>query len=184
MPPPTRTSGRHLPETSPPPRITLEKLQHSLQQSSACEVLVCVANDDGGGGGGGGGGEGGGGEIVGTVTTNQWYAALDFASAGREDTDSFGSLAVMPHAQHNGVGQLLVAAVEDRARQRGKARLEICFVTGPEFGTHVPDLYEFYGRLGYEEGEKEGHETWYDVLPEFRRGMYFQQMVKALLPAG
>lgn len=62
--------------------------------------------------------------------SNQAYAAHDFASAGREDTDSFGSLAVDPAFQRNGVGALLVGAAETRARERGKTRMELCFVHG------------------------------------------------------
>ena len=46
---------------------------------------------------------------------NQWYAAEDFPSAGRADTDTFGQLGVAKEARRLGVGRLLVAAAEERA---------------------------------------------------------------------
>ena len=118
-------------------RLSVDKLREELVQGRelglASELLVCVDAQ---------------GNVYGTVLTNQWYAAEDFASAGRPDTASFGQLAVVPQAQGHGVGAMLVRACENRARARGKRRMDICFVS-PDVG----DLLPFYTALGYERGE-------------------------------
>ena len=114
--------------------------------------------------------------IYGTLLLNQWYAAEDFPSAGRADTDTFGQLGVAKEARRLGVGRLLVAAAEERVTTRGKTRMELCFVNLDE-----QSLRPFYGSLGYHEGERayvgEAAE-W--LAPEWRPGFYFQQMVKIL----
>ncbi|MEE2038514.1 GNAT family N-acetyltransferase [Nocardiopsis sp. CT-R113] len=51
-----------------------------------------------------------------------------------------GRLAVLPKGRGNGTGALLVRAVEDRARERGLARVEL------HAQTHA---LGFYARLGY-----------------------------------
>lgn len=118
-------------------RLSVDKLREELVQGRELgldsELLVCVDAQ---------------GNVYGTVLTNQWYAAEDFASAGRPDTASFGQLAVVPQAQGHGVGAMLVRACENRARARGKRRMDICFVS-PDVGYLLP----FYTALGYERGE-------------------------------
>lgn len=119
-------------------RVSVEKLHDELVRGQKLgldsELLVCVDVESG--------------TIYGTVLANQWYAAEDFASAGRPDTESFGQLAVVPEAQGHGIGQLLVRACEQRARDRGKRRMDICFVS-----LDAAYLLPFYTALGYERGE-------------------------------
>lgn len=121
-------------------RLSVEKLREELVQGRELgldsELLVCVDVL---------------GEVHGTVLTNQWYAAEDFASAGRPDTASFGQLAVVPEAQGHGIGPMLVRACEERARSRDKRRMDICFVS-----LDASYLLPFYTALGYERG-KRGH---------------------------
>jgi hypothetical protein len=74
---------------------------------------------------------------------------------------------------------MLVAAVEQRAVQAGKVRMELCFGHGALFSDR-PDLLTYYSTLGYHKGDRKPRDAWYDVLPEFREGLYFQQMVKML----
>ena len=88
-------------------RLTLEELREELAQGEKLgldsELLVCVDAE---------------GAICGTVLTNQWYAAEDFASAGRADTESFGQLAVAPEAQVRRMppGILNEGAIQSRLR--------------------------------------------------------------------
>eukprot|EP01044_Picomonas_judraskeda_P017599 COSAG03_NODE_3339_length_2070_cov_19.759513_3_plen_198_part_00 len=151
-----------------PPRTTMERMRRQMPEGDTdCVVLVCVDSESG--------------AICGTVMTTLHHH--DFASAGRSDTDSFGSLGVAVAAQGRGIGRLLVEAAEARARQRGKRRMELCFAHGSQFPGGQPELLQFYERLGYEQGAREELDldfVWYNVLPEFRDGMYFQQMVKQL----
>lgn len=118
-------------------RLTVESLRKEIVQGRELglesELLVCVDEQ---------------GEVHGTVLTNQWYAAEDFISAGRPDTESFGQLAVVPEAQGHGIGAMLVRACEERARCRGKRRMDICFVS-----LDASYLLPFYTALGYERGE-------------------------------
>ncbi len=60
-------------------------------------------------------------------------------------------------------------------------RMELCFAHASKFPGGQPKLLQFYTNLGYEQGAREELDReWYNVLPEFRDGMYFQQMVKQL----
>lgn len=99
-------------------RVTVDELLEEVTRGRELgydsELLVCVDSSGG---------------LCGTVLLNQWYAAEDFPSAGRPDTDSFGQLAVSASARRKGVGQELVAAAEARAMARGKSRMDICFVS-------------------------------------------------------
>jgi GNAT superfamily N-acetyltransferase len=149
-----------------PPRTTVERMRHQMPEGDTeCVVLVCVDSESS--------------AICGTIMTTLHHH--DFATAGRPDTDSFGSLGVAVSAQGRGVGRLLVEAAESRARRRGKRRMELCFAHGSKFPGGQPQLLQFYERLGYARGEREELDRdWYNVLPEFREGMYFQQMVKQL----
>ena len=61
----------------------------------------------------------------------------------------------------------------------GKSRLELCFAHGTKL-SGSPKLLEFYTNLGYEQGLRRERKEWFDILPEFRGGLYFQQMVKTL----
>ena len=115
-------------------RVSVPELIEELEQGGELsELLVCVDDE---------------GTLLGSVLLNQWYAAEDFASAGRPDTESFGQLAVATAAQGRGVGAALVRAAEERARARGKRRMDICFVS-----VDAPKLSRFYAGLGYREGE-------------------------------
>ena len=114
--------------------------------------------------------------IYGTLLFNQWYAAEDFPSAAREDTGTFGQLGVDRTARRLGVGRLLVASAETRAVERGKTRMELCFVNWDS-----ARLLPFYTSMGYIEGERKYVGQTADWLdPRWRDGFYFQQMVKIL----
>ena len=119
-----------------------------------------------------------GGTIVGTVLTPSHH--VDFDTQAQGNTASFGSLAVLPHAQGRGVASLLVRAVEERASADGKTRMECCFGHGELF-SGKPNLSAFYRSLGYTAGERKNREEWFAVLPAYREGLFFQQMVKLLL---
>ena len=96
-----------------------------------------------------------------------------------EDTLSFGSLAVKPLHQRRGLGCMLLRAMEYIAKTKGKSRLELCFAHGAQL-SGCPKLLQFYTNLGYKQGLRRERQEWFDILPEFRRGLYFQQMVKTL----
>ena len=114
--------------------------------------------------------------IYGTLLLNQWYAAEDFPSVSRADTDTFGQLAVAKEARRLGVGRLLVLAAEERAIAQGKTRMELCFVNWED------SLRPFYASMEYHEGERAyvpaDAAEW--VAPEWRPGFFLQQMVKCL----
>eukprot|EP00729_Bicosta_minor_P001422 gene1422-15844_t len=103
----------------------------------------------------------------------------DFESAGRSDTSSFGSLAVALDCQGRGVGRMLVEAAEAIAKSNGKKRMELSFGHGDLFSGR-PSLSAFYAKLGYVEGERKARDAWFDVSPEYRKGLHFLQMVKML----
>ena len=145
-----------------PPRTTLTKLHHSLSQG--CSVLVCVPNTNLH-------------HIIGTILFPSHH--VDFDSAKRTDTESFGSLAVSSACQGQGIGSMLVRAVETRAKAQGKTRMELCFAHGTLLSGR-PRLGSFYTKLGYTAGAVKHRTAWYDILPTFRKGLYFQQMVKQL----
>ena len=144
----------------PPPRTTLEKIKYAMDVQGS-EVLVCTILD----------------KICGTVLTPSHHH--DFESAALSNTSSFGSLAVDIEQQRKGIGSLLVKECEKKAIANGKTRMELCFAHGPLL-SNSPDLLLFYKKLGYREKERKERDEWFDILPEFRNGLYFQQMVKML----
>ena len=97
---------------------------------------------------------------MGTVLTPSHH--IDFESANRSDTASFGSLAVAVRSQGRGVGRILVEAVEAIARSRGKTRIELAFGHGTLFSGR-PSLSGFYAKLGYVEGAQKARQEWFDV---------------------
>ena len=148
-----------------PPRTTLHKIREQCGVKG-CSVLVCEAAF---------------GEM------NEILGALVFPSPHNDfpttqndaNTLSFGSLAVKPSYQRRGLGRLLMGAVEQIAVTEGKCRLELCFAHGAQLSGR-PRLLEFYTSLGYELGLRTEKQEWFDILPEFRSGLYFQQMVKTI----
>lgn len=81
------------------------------------------------------------GEIVGTVTVCP--AGSEFSEIGRGSESEFRFLAVAPSAWRTGVGEALVAAIEERAVARGAPAHAIC-VIDKNAGAH-----RFYERLGF-----------------------------------
>ena len=57
--------------------------------------------------------------------------------------------------------------------------MELCFAHGGLLSGQ-PSHAKYYASLGYTAGERKPRANWFDVLPEFRDGLYFQQMVKVL----
>lgn len=76
------------------------------------DCVVLVAADEAGSG------------ILGTITLEPFDAASELA---RDDTEAdVRAFAVAPRAQGHGVGRKLLAAVIERAQQRGVRRLRLC----------------------------------------------------------
>jgi ribosomal protein S18 acetylase RimI-like enzyme len=67
----------------------------------------------------------------------------------------FGLLAVEPAAQGRGVGRALIELAERTSRDRGATSMELRLLV-PREGTDPgkSKLYDWYGRLGYEEVER------------------------------
>ena len=148
-----------------PPRTTVEKVREQCN-IIGCNILMCEAAF------------GEKKEILGALIFPSPHD--DFpATQNNEDTLSFGSLAVKPTHQRRGLGRTLMSAVEHIAMTEGKSRLELCFAHGTKL-SGSPKLLEFYTNLGYEQGLRRERKEWFDILPEFRGGLYFQQMVKTL----
>jgi ribosomal protein S18 acetylase RimI-like enzyme len=89
------------PLTPTPTRTTLAKV-HDCMQQHGCIAFVCVESITVGNMVDGFRSEQ---QILGTVLTPSHH--LDFESAGRADTESFGSLAVDPARQGRGIGTVL-----------------------------------------------------------------------------
>ena len=153
---------KHVRPAGSPPRTTCESV-HQQCTAGGCTLWLCVEVSTG--------------QICGTVMVPSPHA--DFDSAGRNDTESFGSLAVRPSSQRQGIGKLLMADVEKKARESGKARIELCFAHGAKLSDR-PKLAFFYENVGFVQGERKEKKKWFDILPEFCPGLFFQQMVKLL----
>jgi predicted N-acetyltransferase YhbS len=88
------------------------------------------------------------GRIVGTIT----LASIDHTDGSpflnRDDVASFGQFAVEPSLQKLGIGDRLIAAVEDRARALGipELALDTC--------EHAEHLISYYSARGYRFIEK------------------------------
>lgn len=83
----------------------------------------------------------GAGEVLGTVTVVP--PGTPFAEISRPDELEFRMLAVAPPARRRGVGELLVRAVLDRARDRGVCRVVLCSSVG------MASAHRLYERLGF-----------------------------------
>ena len=153
---------KHVRPPDSPPRTTNENVHHQCAVGG-CTLWVCV--------------EASSGQIFGTVMVPSPHA--DFVTAGRDDTESFGSLAVLPSSQRQGIGKLLLADVERKAREKGKARIECCFAHGAKLSDR-PRMKKFYEHVGFVQGERKERNNWFDILDEFCPGLFFQQMVKLL----
>lgn len=72
----------------------------------------------------------------------------------REKAGGFyvGKLAVAPHRQGQGIGRRLMQAVEDLARDRGKAAIEL------ETRIELTANHAAFARLGFHETERTAHE--------------------------
>ncbi|HKW06984.1 MAG TPA: GNAT family N-acetyltransferase [Candidatus Dormibacteraeota bacterium] len=83
------------------------------------------------------------GRLMGTIT---WYAPgtqTHCAWYERLDVAVFGQLAVSPSQQRAGVGSMLIAEVERRAREEGAAELAL------DTAEPAHHLIDFYARRGY-----------------------------------
>jgi GNAT superfamily N-acetyltransferase len=117
-------------------------------------------------------------DILGTIIVPSPH--LDFDTASREDTESFGSLSVLPSYQGLGLGKMLVKYIEHRSKTIDKKiKIELCYGHGTLLN-NKPQLKEFYTSMGYYEGERKGRKEWFNILPDYRNGLYFQQMMKEL----
>lgn len=82
------------------------------------------------------------GEIVGTVTICPVQSP--YAEIGRAGESEFRFLAVVPSAWRTGVGEALVDACEQRARERGASAHVICVIDVNEAA------HRLYRRLGFQ----------------------------------
>ena len=166
------TAYQHVrPSLAPPPRTTDIKVKNFIENNK-CKLWICVINNHNGTNN-----TSNVPIICGTVMVPSPH--LDFETAVREDTESFGSLAVLPSMQRQGIGNMLLNRVEKNARSNGKKRLECCFAHG-KLLNNKPKMFEFYNKLGFKKEDRKERVSWFDILPEFRNGLYFQQMVKTL----
>jgi GNAT superfamily N-acetyltransferase len=101
-------------------------LQDARTRAESTEILVAVRED----------------RIVGTVT----ICPIDspYAEVGRSGESEFRFLAVAPEAWRSGIGEALVAACEDRARQRAQIAHVICVID------RNSAAHQFYRRLGFQ----------------------------------
>ena len=87
------------------------------------------------------------GRVIGTVT---WYEPRTVAHCAwyrRPDVAVFGQFAVSPSCQRRGVGSLLMAEVERRARQEGAAELAL------DTAQPAKHLIDYYGSRGFRQVE-------------------------------
>lgn len=82
------------------------------------------------------------GDVVGTVTICP--AESPYAEIGRAGESEFRFLAVAPSAWRTGVGEALVDACEQQARERGATAQVICVIDSNE------PAHRLYRRLGFE----------------------------------
>ena len=104
----------------------LDVLRNAARRATEAELLVAIDRDR---------------EVAGTIT----YAAggTAFADVAGPDEAEFRMLAVAPTARGHGVGERLVQACIERARNQGRERLVIS--TQPEMQT----AHRLYDRLGF-----------------------------------
>jgi predicted N-acetyltransferase YhbS len=150
------------PKDSPAPRTSVEQVLNQITEQG-CALLLCENRRK---------------EIVGTIIYPSPH--VDFDSMEEDATSSFGSLAVWPLTeQKNGIGRMLIEEVEKLAKEQDMTKIECCYAHGPLLN-NKPNLDQFYQQLGYRKGVTKQRTKWYDILPEYREGLYFQQMRKDL----